>query len=229
MSAAPSATWQNLIADPLAVRAIGPSEAEVRPEKHRSSYRNASDLRRRPRLRVARPACGSAEPGRRHPQQPKTLGLHADNTAPDSAAPRRGDDARDWHAAGNDGEIDGKFITAGQELSRAIKRVNDQEASIETIVLCVGRFLGDDGNARQQARNALDDQSFGRFIGECDRRSDRPSCAAPTLPTKADLFLRKPARRSRSDRPGAQPPWRAEFRNATPKFPRPLLPWLNLG
>ena len=64
-------------------------------------------------------------------QQSKPLGLHADNAAPDSAARRRGDDAGDWHAAGNDGEIDGKFITAGQELARAIKRVHDQETSIE--------------------------------------------------------------------------------------------------
>src|SRR5262249_15825771 len=56
-------------------------------------------------------------------QQAKTLGLYPDDATPDPAARRRGDDARDRHAAGNDGEIDGKFIAAGQELPRTIEWV----------------------------------------------------------------------------------------------------------
>src|SRR5689334_25287462 len=73
-------------------------------------------------------------------QQAKPLGLDADNAAPDSSACRRGNDAGDRYAAGDNGEIDGKFIAAGQELARAIKWIDDQETSIETIAFRVGGF-----------------------------------------------------------------------------------------
>ena len=136
MSAAPSATWQNLIADPLAVRAIGPSEVGSEARKASVALSKCERLtaatapsRGQPRVRIGSSLIGAIL------QQPKSLGLHADNAAPDSAARRRGDDAGDRHAAGNDGEIDGKFITAGQELAGAIKRVDDQETSINAMVL----------------------------------------------------------------------------------------------
>ena len=146
MSAAPSATWQNLIADPLAVRVDW-------------SKRGQKSIGRRIEMRATYGGDRAfAWPGPRADrlsligailQQPKPLGLHADNAAPNSAARGRGDDAGDWHAAGNDGEIDGKLITAGQELAGAIKRVHDQETSINTMALRVGKFLGKNGNARQ--------------------------------------------------------------------------------
>lgn len=68
-------------------------------------------------------------------QQPKTFSLFANDASPDPAAPGCGDDARDRHPAGDDGKIDGKFIAAGKELPRAIEGVNDQKASIKTIVM----------------------------------------------------------------------------------------------
>src|SRR6516164_9010142 len=66
-------------------------------------------------------------------QQPETLGLFANNAAPNLAAPRRGDDARYRHPAGDDSEIDGEFIAAGKELTRAVEGIHDQEAPIKMI------------------------------------------------------------------------------------------------
>ena len=145
MSAAPSATWQNFIADPLAVRAIGPSEVQ-------------KSIGRRIEMRAAdaatAPSRGQAPRADRRLvgavlQQPKPLGLHADNAAPNSASRRRGDDAGDWHAAGNDGEIDGKFITAGQKLLGAVERVDDQKASSTRLALPSADSSEITGNARQ--------------------------------------------------------------------------------
>src|SRR6185437_12220316 len=84
-------------------------------------------------------------------QQPETHGLFANNAAPNLAAPRRGDDARNRHPAGDDSEIDGEFITAGKELTRAVEGIHDQEASIKMIMVLVRGFLGDNRNAGQKA------------------------------------------------------------------------------
>src|SRR6478609_7186933 len=98
-------------------------------------------------------------------QQPETLGLVANNAAPDLAAPRRSDDARNRHPAGDDSEIDGEFIAAGKELTRSVEGIHDQEASIKMIMVLVRGFLRDNRYAGQKSANALGDQHFGSLIG----------------------------------------------------------------
>ncbi len=159
MSAVPSATWQNLIAEPLALRVSGPSEARnasvaaSRCERLTAATAPASGQRR---VWIACGIVGAVC------QQPQPFGLLADNTAPNLAAFRRRNDAGDRHAARDNRQIDREFVAAGNKLARAVERIDNQETLVEARDWPVGgQFFGNDRDAWQQSRQTLQDCRFG--------------------------------------------------------------------
>ena len=97
-----------------------------------------------------------------------TAGIH-------DAPRRRVDDTNDRYARPNERDIDGEVAALVDEFLGAVERVDQKER----VAHLAGRralarlFLGHDGNVRERAAQALEDDPLGVPVGGGDRRGVR--------------------------------------------------------
>ena len=107
--------------------------------------------------------------GARRKRQP--LGALAEVTAPDQAARRRGDHARDRCAVFDQCDVDGELVETGEKFARAVERIDDEEALAQALD---GRLPVDSSdttgmpgiNARQSRENDASEASSAAVTGE---------------------------------------------------------------
>ena len=127
MSATPSATRQNLTADP-SICLTAPGRLAMKA----SVLGSPCD-----RLTATFHGCraagncgyGSARPRGRRLAQRHPLGAAADQPAPYQPERRRADDAEQRPAVGHQRNIDGILVVAGDEFLGAVERIDQEEAA----------------------------------------------------------------------------------------------------
>ena len=97
-----------------------------------------------------------------------------DQPAPQQLVGRRRDDSGCGRPVANERDVDGVFALAGDQLAGAVERIDEQERAADRAWMRTGCGLfRHHGHARQQARQSVEDDGFGGFVGSGDRRAIR--------------------------------------------------------
>ena len=115
---------------------------------------------------LPRRACGGSG------GQTQPLGALAFDAAPNNSLRRSGDDTESRLAPAHDRNVDGEFITPGDQFTGPVEGVDQDEAVGDAGgKRAVGRrcFFRHHADARKQPREPREDNGLGRMIGRSDR------------------------------------------------------------
>ena len=149
------------------------AELDGRAEPHPPGHRQAGEESFGRRIGMRTAHRGGEPLGGRHPgaddgrgaragviAEHEALGSLADDAAPEPALHRGRHHAEDSFAIGDQGEVDGEFVPAGDEFPRAVERVDQRENGCRQAAATPGCFLGYHRHAGHEPPEAFQDDRF---------------------------------------------------------------------